>query len=56
MNDYASNAQSEFLWDVYDHQGHYCGQVMTTRKSEGAAKLEARETWGPNTYTVHLVN
>lgn len=51
---YAPNAQDEFTWNVYDHQGNYIGQVTTTRNSEGAAKLEARETWGPDTYSVQL--
>jgi hypothetical protein len=52
---YVPNSQLEFTWSVYDHQGHYIGKVKTTRKSEGAAKLKAREMWGPNTYTVHLI-
>lgn len=52
---YVPNAQDEFTWDVYDHRGNYVGQVTTSRKSEGAAKLEAREMWGPDTYTVTLV-
>jgi hypothetical protein len=52
---YQPNSQSEFKWDVYDHRDNYIGQVTTDRKSEGAAKLKARETWGPDTYKVYLV-
>jgi hypothetical protein len=52
---YTPNAQSEFTWDVYDHRDNYIGRVTTNRRSVGAAKLEARETWGPDTYKVYLV-
>ena len=52
---YQPNSQSEFTWDVYDHRDNYIGQVTTDRKSEGAAKLQAHETWGPDTYKVYLV-
>jgi hypothetical protein len=52
---YQTNSQSEFTWNVYSRQGNFIGQVVTTRKSEGAAKLAAREEWGPDSYTVELV-
>jgi hypothetical protein len=52
---YQPNSQFEFTWDVYDHYDHYIGQVITDRKSEGAAKHEAREAFGPDTYKVYLV-
>lgn len=52
---YIPNAKTQFVWDVYDHRKNYIGQVTTDRKSEGAAKLQARETWGPDTYKVYLV-
>lgn len=51
---YQPNSQSEFIWNVYDRQGNYLGQVRTDRKSEGAAKLQAREEWGSDYYKVEL--
>jgi hypothetical protein len=51
---YVPNSQAEFRWAVYDRD-RYVGQVTTSRNSEAAARLAARDKYGPGAYRVQLL-